>query len=71
MSKRLNRFTLLFVAAFVLVAGCGPRPVPAEATPLGLPPDVAEAAKQELSNAIDVPVAEIDTVRAWVPTPSV
>lgn len=64
MSKKSSFLTLLFVAVGVLLAGCGPRPVPAEATPLGLPPDVAEAAKQELSNAIDVPVEQIDIVRA-------
>jgi len=56
-------FALLFVFA-VLSAGCGRRGAPAEATPLGLPPDVAQAAKQALSDAIDVPVEDIAIVRA-------
>lgn len=56
--------TLLFVVLGVLLAGCGLGSVPAEATPLGLPSDVAKAAKQALSNAIDVPVEQIEIVRA-------
>lgn len=61
--KRMIFLALLFVFA-LLSGGCGPRPAPAEATPIGLPPDVSEAAKQELSSEIDVPVEQIEIVRA-------
>lgn len=64
MSKKSSFLTFLFVAAGFLLSGCGPRSVSAEATPLGLPPDVADAAKQELSDAIDVPMEDIAVVRA-------
>ena len=59
--------SLVFVSlcAFVVVsAGCGPGTTPAGATPVGLPPDVAEAAKGALSNSIDVPMDQIEIVRA-------
>ena len=63
----LRRRALVSVVLLVVVAlfvGCGPRPVPAEATPLGLQPDVAEAAKEKVSEASGVPVEEIEIVRA-------
>lgn len=62
----LEKRTVVLVVLFVVGAlsvGCGPRSVPAEATPLGLPEDVADTAKQRLSLVIDVPVEEIDVVR--------
>lgn len=53
----------LLILAVVLVS-CGPATQAPAATPLGLPPDVAEAAKQRLSEEVDVPVQGIEIVRA-------
>lgn len=62
-NRRMIPIPLLSVFA-VLFAGCGSATPPAEPTPLGLPPDVAAAAKRELSDAVDVPVEDIAIVRA-------
>jgi hypothetical protein len=63
LKRKLNLLAWPFVFG-VLLGGCGRRAVPAEATPLGLPPDVAQAARREVSSAVDVPVGEIAIVRA-------
>mgnify|MGYP001101296747 CR=1 FL=1 len=63
----LERRVSVSVVLLVVVAmsvGCGREPVPAEATPLGFQSDVAQAAKQEVSEASGVPVEEIEIVRA-------
>jgi hypothetical protein len=57
------------VAAILLVLatvsfGCGPEPPSPEATPLGLQPDVARAAKEKVSASTGVSVEEIEIVRA-------
>ena len=53
---------LLLVA--IVPVGCGPAEAPAEATPVGLPPDVANAAREALSEAIGVSTEQIEIVRA-------
>lgn len=63
MERRVSVSVVLLVVVAMSV-GCGREPVPAEATPLGLQPDVAQAAKQEVSEASGVPVEEIEIVRA-------
>ena len=68
MSKRtLGRSALVSVALSglaLVLAACGPRTVPPEATPLGLQRDVAAAAKEALSEETGVPAEEIEIVRA-------
>ena len=60
---RAFAWAALFVLSLAAV-GCGPRTVPAEATPLGLQPDVAEAAKEAVSEETGVPAEEIEIVQA-------
>lgn len=58
---------ILYVSLLVLAlsaAGCGSETTPEDSTPLGLPPDVSNAAKQRLSESTGVPVEEIEIVRA-------
>jgi hypothetical protein len=63
----LGKKTVVLALLLVLVvvsAGCRPSATPAEDTPIGLPPDVAEAAKRELSDSVDLPMGQVDIVRA-------
>jgi len=63
----LKRRSIVVGALFVIIllsVGCGPETTPEDPTPVGLQPDVAEAAKRELSEAIGVAVEEIEIVRA-------
>lgn len=63
----LNNKDVLFLSILALVltvSACGPQTVPEEATPLGLQPDVAQAAKERVSEAAGVPADEIEIVRA-------
>jgi len=64
MAKKRTVFAVLFLVLVVFATGCGRRDVPDEATPVGLPPDVANGAKQTLSASIGVPAEEIEIVRA-------
>lgn len=60
---RMTIAAVFFLMAIASV-GCGPEEAPAEATPVGLPPDVANAAKEALSDAIGVSTEQIQIVRA-------
>jgi hypothetical protein len=63
----LNRKALvptLFFALVLLAVGCGPEETPAEATPIGLQPDVARNAKEKLSQVTGAGVEAIEIVRA-------
>jgi len=68
MSGRIIKGRRLAGAALVVLAlaavGCGLRTVPPEATPLGLQPDVAEAAMEAVSEETGVPAEEIEIVQA-------
>ena len=64
MSQKQLVVFVVAIAFAVLSAGCGQETPPAEATPLGLPQDVAEAARAALSESIGVPADEIEIVRA-------
>jgi hypothetical protein len=64
MSWRKSLVLVSLFASVVVSAGCGPGTIPAGATPVGLPPDVAEAARRALSSSIDVPMDQIEIVRA-------
>lgn len=64
MSEKRSVISAVLLALVIVSVGCGPREVPAEATPLGLPADVSEAAKQALSESTGVPTEEIEIVRA-------
>jgi hypothetical protein len=55
---------ILLSGLALLAAACGPRAAPPEATPLGLQPDVAEAAKEAVSEETGVPAEEIEIVQA-------
>jgi len=59
--------SIAFVGALFIISltvGCGAEVTPEEPTPLGLQPDVAQAAREEVSAATGVPAEEIEIVRA-------
>ena len=64
MSKKRTVFPVMLLVLLAVSIGCRAETPSPEATPLGLQPDVARAAKEKLSATIGVPVEEIEIVRA-------
>jgi ABC-type glycerol-3-phosphate transport system substrate-binding protein len=62
--KRKTIVAVALLAGTLLLVGCGSEETSGEPTPVGLQPDVAEAAKEKLSELTGVSVEEIEIVEA-------